>query len=398
MAKNKLLCFECFHEHSPHEVEFRCVNTDKGGSSGCALEMDSKRNEMLPHAFRLHGFLRVLASLFRDPLQCPCPRCGVVSTKRICPHCHRTFETGRGQLDEHIIAVVGNSRAGKSHYFTVLVERVLQGAVGHGFKAHILSADPETTKLYGSEYSRYLFHEHQVIPPTTIDEKRLRRLVFRLSLSRGPKGKKIQVFLVFYDIAGESLGDIQTKETNATRFLWSSSGIIYLANPREVQQWDKFLEGRCLPSASPVDLVYGGIETELRRNKMWPRPKKLPIPLALCVSQFDRFRAQRDTVGLREDLFDPAASPIQDGRIDLGRLDNESETIRDFMDRTYGGAGNLARTAEDDFAAVRFFAVSALGDSPKGENQEVREVSPCRVEAPFFWILYRLGLLDGSRR
>jgi hypothetical protein len=401
MQKKKLLCFECFHEFSPHEVWFRCSNTERGGTSGCPLEADSKRpDETLPHAFALHGYWRALLSLFKTPMQCPCPRCKAISKKRICAHCHRTFETGRGQIDEHIIAVVGNGRAGKSHYFTVLVDRVIQGAIGRGFMAHIEPADLETKKLYNTEYRRYLFVERQVIPPTLDDkERKHRRLVFRLSLQKGADPKKrVHVFLVFYDIAGEKLGDIEKDPTNATRYLHNSSGIIYLANPRDATEFGKYLEGGLLPEPAGVDDVYSGIEKELRRNKMWELPKKLPIPLAVCISQFDRFSAKREAAGLREDLFDASKSPICDGSIDGQNLDNESNTIKDFMEGNYGSPGNLVRAAVDNFSVVRFFAVSALGASPTGEDQKVEEVRPCRVEAPFFWVLHTLKLFDGAKR
>jgi hypothetical protein len=397
MPGKRLVCFGCFRQFSLREVWFRCANSDVQRLKGCPLELDSKRDEMLRHAFAVRGFWRTFLSWFRWPSRCRCPKCQVISTIRICPHCHRPLEAGRGKLDEHIIAVVGNSRAGKSHYFTVLVEHVIQGAVGQGFRANIGAADDETNKLYNSDYRQHLFVDHHVIPPTTIVRKKHWRLVFRLHLRRGADTKKrIHVFLVFYDFTGQKLVDIAQDASNATRYLWNSSGIIYLANPRDALQFEKYLEGGCLPCPRGVDELYCGIKQELRRNKMWPRPKRLPIPLAICISQFDRFYDQRSAAGLRDELFDPAESPVRNGRIDHKKLDSESAFVRGFMCRASGSAMNLAGQAEEDFSIVRFFAVSALGRRPNGDNQEIADIRPCRVEAPFFWLLSELGVFKGG--
>src|SRR5437660_1212547 len=146
-----MLCFNCFEKFKPHEVWFRCINAsskDENPTSGCVIEIDAKLKVPARRAFPLHGYLAQLAALTSEPLSCKCDKCPEVSNRRICPHCHRDLFVGQGQLPEHIIAIVGNTNSGKSHYFTVLIERAIRGAIGDGFGAAMDEADDATIKLY----------------------------------------------------------------------------------------------------------------------------------------------------------------------------------------------------------------------------------------------------------
>jgi hypothetical protein len=396
MAK-ELLCFNCFHRFKPHEVWFRCENTARqdNQTEACPLEIDSKTKKMDRHAFPLHGFVPALASLWKAPLHCKCDVCGVESKERICPICHWKLPPGHGQLAEHIIAVVGNTNSGKSHYFTVLIERELKGAIGRAFGLAVNPADNETEALYNFEYRNPLFRQKRAIAATTIEERRHRRLLFRLDL---PKLKQKLTF-VFYDVAGELLSKIgdEFKVTNATRYLWNSSGIIYLVNPLDVDEWEPFLNGAGQLTglrAEAPDVLFGRILRELREKKEIKQIKTIPIPVAVCISQFDRFYDRRTDAGLSDDLFDPALTPVRKGSIDHKDIQTESDLLKEFMLNAGGGISNTVQLAEQNFAAARFFAVSALGNSPLIDGA-VPDIKPCRVGVPFFWILDQAGRSKG---
>jgi hypothetical protein len=58
--------------------------------------------------------------------------------------------------------------------------------------------------------------------------------------------------------------------------------------------------------------------------------------------------------------------------------------------------GGFASRVETNFANYRYFGVSSLGHAPD-KQVKIDTVSPVRVEDPFLWILYRLGLVKGRK-
>lgn len=401
MARS-LICMDCFSRFKPNEVWFRCINPasrhHSSESSSC-FEVDGKTKQMKRHAFPVRGFGNQLRARNRSLLRLECDVCGFTSDVRICPHCHCTLRVGFGEIPERIIAVVGNKGAGKAHYFSVLIEKVLRGEIGEGFGAVIWPADQETMYLW-REYTRPLLDEERQISVWNIEVANS-RLVFIFQINSG--GEKRRAMLVFCDVASELLqGTINKDElTVVTRYLLESSAIIYLANPKDVPEWRRLLMGSDVHSdpllMSDPYLMFTKVMAELRKAVKQKPGRRISIPLAVCISQFDRLKASREVLGLGQELFDGSLSPVRDGRIDHEAIQRESDAIRDFMMRTDPITNALAITAEGNFNSVRFFGVSALGaaPSPKGEIGEIR---PNRVEAPFFWCLSQLKVLQSNRR
>ena len=394
MAKD-LLCFNCFHTFKLDEVWFRCQNParQENQTEACKIETDSKLKEPRKHAFPLQSYFAYVAARFnKAPLHAKCDICNYLSTERLCPHCHWKLPSGHGQTEEHIIAVVGNTSSGKSHYFTVLMERELKN------KGSVYAVDTETEKLYNDDYRDPLFRGKHAIPSTDTNVRKHRRLIYRITLE---KPKQQTLTFVFYDIAGELLARTGDDEeaTTATRFLWNSSGIIYLANPKDIDQWGPFLNGNSStfdPQATPPEDLFARIMRELRLHQEIKAMKKIPVPMAVCISQFDRLYEQRVDAGLDDDLFNPISSPLRKGHLDKKQVKSESDSLQEFMLRTEVGA--VVNLAVKNFTKTVFFAVSALGDSPIGPNLEIPKITPNRVGVPFFWILENIGGLRGIRK
>ncbi len=379
-----MLCYNCFRKFKPHEVWFRCSNANvQNQTEACPLVEDQKTKEMARHAFPVHGIRESILTLCRNPLHSDCPRCGVRSTRRLCPHCHWELFPGYGQLPEFVTAVVGNTASGKSHYFTVMVEKELK--VQDVGKALVTLADGASERVWLTFYYNPLFQNHMAIPPTAAELKQKLRIIYHFSIRTRRHTN------VFFDIAGENLMKIgEQEETNETRYLWVSSGIIFLVNPRDIPAWGPFLEGGFLGGVPP-NLLLGRLVRELRKNKELGPNQKIKIPLAVCIGQFDRFYQQRDRLGLSDNLFDSTAGPVRAGKMDAASIDAESMVVKDFLLNTGGPVcSQIVMQADEDFVDARFFAVSALGQSP-GLNQEVPEVRPNRVAAPMFWLMSRVG-------
>ena len=331
-----LLCFDCFKKFKPHGVWFRCQNS----SQDCRIELDIKLKEVNKHAFPLYRIGSKLASWWKAPLQANCDLCGFSSKERLCPHCHWKLLPGHGQLAEHIIAVVGNCGAGQSHYYPVLIESILKGKVGDGFQTTVQVADNKTEKRYEEEYLYSLYRLKCSIPSTSTKTREHRRLSFIIEI---PKLKR-KLTVVFYDVAGELLARVGDDNDwgviFATSYLWNSSGILYLVNPCDVDEWVPFLD-REVPAAYPPDMLFARILRELRKHKEIPERRKVPVPLAVCISQFDRFYDKRCDARLSDELFNSASSPVQNGQIVHDKLEKESNTIREFMLNTGGSVRNL---------------------------------------------------------
>src|SRR5262249_10908833 len=160
---------------------------------------------------------------------------------------HWELFSGYGQLPEFVTAIVGNTSAGKSHFFTVMVFNELMNQAAVSFV-------PESEGLWLSEYYGPLYESHMAIRPTAVAVKQKYRIIYRLSI-----GKR-RFFNVFFDIAGETLANIGHRdETNETRYLWESSGIIFLINPRDVNVWAPYVEGGLL-GGQPPDFILTRIE------------------------------------------------------------------------------------------------------------------------------------------
>jgi hypothetical protein len=390
----KLLCYRCFEKFSPHEVCFRCDNIrepDKTG--GCPLEQDSKMKEMLPHAFPLRGFGRVLSSFFVAPKKCRCdnPQCRYISKTRICPNCHHPLLYEQGEIDEHIIAIIGGPRAGKSHCFTVLIGHCLKGYIGKSFNTYLAPADDETDTLFRREYSDRLFKKKQVLPSTPPEARADLRLIYRLNFRRKhPLTRKVRnkpITLAFYDIAGDLLSSRPTI-TSATRYLWHSAGIIYLVNPLHIPELLPLIkEGpkeEDAPGVTP-DTILSNVVAEFRKNKELKPGEQIKVPLAVCLSQSDRLQ----NLSLDSRLFRPHR---HNGAFDTDDFKVINAEVQDKLQEWGGIANNMHAIADADFRTKGFFSVSALGASPD-EDGRIERINPIRLEDPFLWLLSEIGLI-----
>ena len=379
----KLLCYQCFNEFRPHEVWFRCENT-ASGPQACALKEDRYAHLLTTRAFPFRGgFWATAISFFKAPMQRACDQCGFIGRKRICPKCHWELPYELGQEIQVPIALEGDSRAGTSHYLAVLLAKELQGAAGLTLGVSLTPLDLQTWYLYRYWYHDPLFLRQQVLEPTTSSNHR--RLIWGLSLRRWKK----RLTLVFCDFSGGHGGSITDQVDHRMRYLWQSRGIIYLVNPPNVPTWGPNVgQGGADGRPSP-DCLFSTMIDALRRQHADPRTK-IHVPIAVCISQFDRLRDRCKEAGLTDDLFDPKKAPIGAAGLNEAQAERESEEIKDFMLRTGGGIGNVVRLAEQNFERCRFFAVSALGNSPIGPEQLVPEIQPNRVAVPLMWLVYQV--------
>ena len=384
-----IICYKCFHKFPAHKVWFRCDNIPGRSSEPCRIQKDPLTGEMTTRAFPLRGFGSGLSSIFRIPKQAVCSECGFVSETRICPKCHEPLVDFAGETDEHIIAIIGGPRAGKSHYFTVLIERSLRAHITLDFKTYLSAANDKTTDLFIDRYKRPLFDEKREIISNPAEEKSDLMLIYRLNFRRRHpithKELNKPITLVFYDISGEIL-NARVDIDIATRYLWHSSGIIYLVNPLHIPELYDLLgqDGDRPPDKTP-DIILQNVVAEYRKHKIFKAGGKIKVPLAVCLSQSDRLQNLDFAPIIFEFHRHRGVFDVKD----FQRVDAE---IREEM-RNWGGTGiTLLETAISSFTKTGFFGVSALGTSPI--NGRIENVNPIRVDDPFLWILSEIGLIE----
>ena len=387
----RLICYKCFEKFPPHEVWFRCDNTPgRNPIDHCRMQKDPITGEMTTRALPLRSFGSSLSSIFKIPKRVICSECGTLSRTRICPNCHEPLPYLAGEIDAHIIAIIGEQCAGVSTYIAVLVEHFLRRDMALEFNICLEAADDMTNDLFLNEYKIPLFDDKREIAATLPVYGSDLKFIYQMSPMHRRRSTKIRqglsksVTLVFYDIAGEILNR-REYISSAARYLWHSSGIVYLVNPLHIPELYDLLgqDGDRPPDKTP-DIILQNVVAEYRKHKIFKAGGKIKVPLAVCLSQSDRLQNLDFAPIIFEFHRHRGVFDVKD----FQRVDAE---IREEM-RNWGGTGiTLLEIATLSFAKTGFFAVSSLGASPI--NGRVEEVNPIRVGDPFLWILSELGLI-----
>jgi hypothetical protein len=130
--------------------------------------------------------------------------------------------------------------------------------------------------------------------------------------------------------------------------------------------------------------------TEVRVKNLLGMDSKgrIPTPLAMIVGKCDTWI---DSIG-RENIF----NPIENGCLNLGKVEENSKLIRNFLLETCPA---IVSNAESISSEVMYFAASPLGCSPveftdsrgvKLIGPNPKNLNPMFVEVPTLWVLSRI--------
>lgn len=403
-------CPYCFAEHKLANIEFRCVNY----SGDCKEEPDEKfarykfgqnvNKSQVP--LKAHVFPPKISKLelFTRNLYMPvdenCNQCKTLSNIRLCPSCHNTLPPNVENMNDNIlISVVGSYASGKSHYISTLINELQKHVMPDMFGTSFVEVNKEVRETYAEKYYNPLYEEGTVLEPTKPNERQ-EPLIYEATIKKGSKEKQIQ--FMFYDVAAENLGDINTMVTMA-RHIGYSDGIILLVDPLQIgeirnQLPEKVLDQNIgLPTESikyqTPDVMIKYITKVVQQYKKIYGNKKIDgVPVAVTLSKLDT-------------IFDflPLGSVVKEmsGSLKKGAYDREeikeiSTELKDFIN-TYDKQ-KISKVIESNFAQVAYFGVSALGDSPimdeDRQKKMIHRPKPHRVEEPFLWILDQLGVIS----
>ncbi len=309
----------------------------------------------------------------------------------------RPLLPGWAESVTHCIAMAGARASGKSLYLAVVVKQ-LELLTRQRFPHHTFTAaDDSTRRRYVEKYETPLFREMRHMPatPRSGDPGAYQKDPFIFSLGNwlAPDGVNREHYLVIRDVAGEDLESPDLGNSDMEFFRYADL-VIFLFDPLKVPSIATYLRG-LIPSPRQL----GGNPEDVFRTIMHfigdGRPK-----LAVTVSKFDTLQTLdqleenqwKQIMGnfgaaFRRDTgwnYVPANQRVLHLEIEsLLRLMDAHDLVN-AINRTYLGA-------EDRYS---FFAVSALGESPRGENLDRKGIAPYRVLDPIRWHLTEYGVFS----
>ena len=312
---------------------------------------------------------------------------GELSAYKLCPHCHNKLPYYFGQHEVYKIALLGNSDSGKTVYMRV-VEREIKSILA---KAGLM------------------LNKGWFIPDNAPHYEKAEGLEDDGDLPEGTRGLKQPIFLdvkqsldggrcatlVIYDMEGEKFtGDTKEFANYVDSYLDSCDAAIFLMEPG---QFPEFANGE---NTVPVDDILSKLEGVSKSQK----GKIAAVVLSKSDEIAERIEYGHGTIGDAFQRNDVIFSPIRDAPV--GGFDKKSygyvrggmcyllheldknRVLRNRINNIFG------------FENVSYFAVSSLGhDAEVRDNGSTKKtagtIAPRRIEEPFLWVLYKLGLIQG---
>jgi GTPase SAR1 family protein len=385
-----LVCPYCYESFPEREILFRCTGRTSRFGKVCARKVDevllsrTGRRDAVPPFFGGDG--RQTTAI--------CPHCQDESTYRICPACHSQLPLHFGKLRSRMIALIGARESGKTVFMTVLVHE-LTNRVGARFNAAVVGCDDNTRSRFSEDYEKRLYEERQLLGATRSAATQagglVSPLVFRFTTQQNGlfgRPRTVRSLFSFFDTAGEDLRTQQSVDLNV-RYLNSADGIILLLDPLQMAGARELASGSArlpLVAESPLNVL--SRVTELLQARQGSPSSRIQKPTAVVFSKLDAlwhgFARGSPLQRLPEDI------PGFDRRDSLDVHDHVRALLHDW------GGGQIDQVLQHYYARYRYFAVSALGQSPTQDNR-VTTIQPYRVADPFLWLLAEFGVIPAAR-
>jgi hypothetical protein len=400
--KKDYICPFCFNKSDLYRVEFRCANDPKR----CAPEADTVysnfRGLNTPKTLSKVIQIPVPATnreklqALRMPREAVCPHCNDKTSIRICPNCHSELPYTIGDYKDLIFAVIGSKEAGKSHYISVLIDKIMN-EIGEGFDSNLQPLNDETIKRYREDFYNPIFRKRETIMATRSGRADISvKLPLIYTLSFMGKGifskKRIRdvATIVFFDTAGEDL-DAEDTMTTENKYIYNSSGIILLLDPLQLSEVRSQLSsGTPLPEENTeIEDIIARTATLIRKAKKMKQNQLIDIPIALAFSKIDAI----------DPILDPSSGLKYPGKhtncFDTGDFEAVNSEMESLIKEWKGGV--LLQQMRHNFKHYGFFGFTALGCNPHG-TQKIPKLRPHRVEDPFLWLLWRHRLIPSSNQ
>lgn len=393
-------CPYCYHTINQARLAHQCLGRGvPGGPPKCTRSVDQRRAELTNVSVPAYPtYVVAPRGLLGPPRQAPCPHCGGPSGVRACPVCHTPLSSTFAQSRSPLVGMVGGKGAGKTVYLSVL-HHELRTAVRRRFRADIrLAGDQQggagSPRQWLENFEEQLFGQGKLFAQTTSAADGLRApVVIEWRQPRRGFGRErlATTVLSFYDAAGEDLTSQEQVHTQA--YLGVADGLVLLLDPWQLPGALERIDvpPEAVRDAEPPLEVLTRITELLRVAHGVRASRRVTVPLAVVFAKMDAFFP---VLGGNHPLL--AAPPALPGYDEVSGMDTH-EQVRAML-HDYG-ADDIDAHLDLNYAAFRYFAVSALGAAPDyaAETVDARGVQPFRVEEPLLWLLHRFGTIERSR-
>lgn len=352
--------------------------------------------------------------------------------ERACPHCRLQIPLEMLSKRPKFISIVGAPGSGKTYFLTVMLHQ-LRKTLAKQFKYTLDLCDTHDKQLLVANEKK-LFAPLDPTTPVMLDKTQeqggdLYNTIkldgvsvqlpkpFMLTMRSTHQGGAIPVLgrqqtVVLYDNAGESFYfDKDSGQNRTTRHLGQSNAVLFAYDPLlEPEMRTRLASVSNDPqittnarSARQLDFLTTAIQ-QMRRHSKTPQDKRLQASLAVCVQKFDVWRSLTDHFknSQGEPVIDSTSIEyfIEHGvaALDVTEINIVSQVIRSIL---MDISPDFVCMAEANFARVRYFPVSALGQSPKLDGQFLKiaplDLHPFRVDHPMLWLMREWNMIAKTK-
>ena len=381
------LCPNCWESFRPNQLMSIACHPDLMG--------DSKLGEQAMQRFTPTAW---------NPSGLPLDSKGISSNEYACPHCHLKLPPFFTSTRQHIISLVGVPAAGKSYYLTSAVSE-LETLFPREFGMPFRDADPVANeplnemrmRLFSAQTPQeaYLAKTHmhgklyQKIWKQGLQVNMPRPFIY--TLNKDSEAHSI----VLYDNAGEDFQPGNDTSLNpGSQHLSVASGILFLFDPTANPGFRRLLQESKDPQLrnnlyrpGRQAMLLAESEMRLRTRLNLPPSEKLSTPLAIIIGKSDTWSHLLGP--------EPLLPAVRNGMFMPEHIDVNSTRLRQFI---FNIAPHICTNAEAISSNVRYFAASALGESPVEFVDERSgttligpasgSVRPIRVTDPLLWVLH----------
>jgi len=387
-------CLTCFREYRLEQVHYRCINPDCTEEDKILSTFMWKTLQMRGHAIVPPSQGWPADSVSRQ--KCPNPKCGMLTTLRICPHCHGQLPTYLDDVPGHSVYVLGPKGCGKSVYLLSTIKHLKDQVFPICLRSHFELSTEHTKEKY--ETLRKSVLDAGVLLPPTDNIRGTPELLFPFILHAEPKSyrpyfwpiiRKKPVNIAVFDISGEVCSDLPILQQNCPN-LPNCSALIIIIDPTyypniRMQLPVEAAKASIEPSARDPQTVIDSVTQFLRSAN---GNKRVSIPTAFVVTKIDALKYVSG--------FHPSNPIFESNKHKRGYnatyCADVSQQLKSFLADQRIGAANVVEAARNNFSNHLFFGVSSLGHPPIEKRAD--NISPKNTESPWLWILYKLGFLS----
>lgn len=304
-------------------------------------------------------------------------------SERICPVCHNPLPNQYGAYPVKFISIVGSSNSGKTVYLSQFYKYFAALLPEVGYQVY------NYTPLLTAYVKNNRIAVNEKLPAATPPMRFQQPVICDIS-------NNIQRYtLVFYEVEGDIFDYENSSAAEISKyaeFIRNSDAIMMLIAPAQFPKLRGEFGLEIMDSVSPntfIRALFNVLGESLRK-----------VPLAACISKCDEIYDIMDPeyVGVlksdyqgvpREDV-----SYIMQAVLNAKEFNSYEEYLSEFVLQHNKVLDCLLASSFNDYS---YFALSALGcPVDKETSTPVGPISPKRIMDPFYWIMYKLGMIDAS--